>query len=58
MNETAPAGKERVTFLRYAAYFYRFYVLYAVYHHLLCLAEALRLGDSSQRSMTSHITKE
>ena len=27
-------------FLRYVAYFYRFYVLYAMYHPLLCLAEA------------------
>ena len=26
--------------LRYVAYFYRFYVLYAMYHPLLCLAEA------------------
>ena len=31
-------------FLRYVAYFYRFYVLYAKYHPLLCLAEAFRLG--------------
>jgi hypothetical protein len=31
-------------FLRYVAYFYRFYVLYAMYHPLLCLAEASRLG--------------
>ena len=31
-------------FLRYVAYFYRFYVLYAMYHVLLCLAEASRLG--------------
>jgi hypothetical protein len=31
-------------FLRYAAYFYRFYILYATYHPLLCLAEASRLG--------------
>ncbi len=31
-------------FLRYDAYFYRFYVLYAMYHPLLCLAEAFRLG--------------
>ena len=31
-------------FLRYVAYFYRFYVLYAMYHSLLCLAEAPCLG--------------
>ena len=31
-------------FLRYAAYFYRFSILYATYHPLLCLAEASRLG--------------
>jgi hypothetical protein len=31
-------------FLRYAAYFYRFYILYATYHPLLCLAEASCLG--------------
>jgi hypothetical protein len=31
-------------FFRYVAYFYRFYVLYAMYHPLLCLAEASRLG--------------
>jgi hypothetical protein len=27
-------------FLRYAAYFYRFYILYATYHPLLCLCKA------------------
>ena len=31
-------------FLRYVAYFYRFYVLYAMYHPLLCLCEASCLG--------------
>ena len=31
-------------FLRSVAYFYRFYVLYATYHLLLCFAEAYRLG--------------
>jgi hypothetical protein len=31
-------------FLRYIAYFYRFYVLYAMYHPLLCCAEASCLG--------------
>jgi hypothetical protein len=31
-------------FLRYGAYFYRFYVLYATYRSLLCLTEASRLG--------------
>ena len=29
-----------LNFLRYVAYFYRFYVLYAMYHPLLCEAEA------------------
>ncbi len=33
-----------VYFLRYVAYFYRLYVFYAMYHPLLCLAEASRLG--------------
>jgi hypothetical protein len=31
-------------FLRYVVYFYRFYVLFAMYHPLLCLAKAFRLG--------------
>jgi hypothetical protein len=31
-------------FLRYVAYFYRFYVLYAMYPPPLCLAGAFRLG--------------
>ncbi len=31
-------------FLRDVAYFYRFYIFYAMDHPLLCLAEASRLG--------------
>ena len=36
-------------FLRYVAYFYRFYVLYAMYHPLLCLAEAPCLGHQFRK---------
>ena len=31
-------------FLRDVAYSFRFYVFYAMYHLLLCFAEAFRLG--------------
>src|SRR6266699_766381 len=37
-------------FLRYVAYFYRFYVFYTKYHPLLCLAEASRLGHPFRNS--------
>jgi len=43
MREDAQNGSTHACagyFLRYVAYFYRFYVLYAMYHPLLCLAEA------------------
>src|SRR5207248_11462585 len=38
-------------FLRYVAYFYRFYVFYTKYHPLLCLAEASRLGHQCVKSI-------
>jgi hypothetical protein len=43
-------------FLRYVAYFYRFYVLYAMYHPLLCLAEALRLGHPFEKLIDGSFT--
>ena len=40
---------EACPFLRDVAYFYRFCVFYAMYHPLLCLAEASRLGRGEKR---------
>jgi hypothetical protein len=46
-------------FLRDVAYFYRFYILYATYHPLLCLAEASRLGHALRtRNFEKRETKE
>ncbi len=42
------------SFLRYVAYSYCFYVLYAMYHLLLCFAEAFRLGHPFTTSIVFH----